>query len=180
MKHDTLNGLRVAILAADRFEQSEMIEPRKALDETGAETTVVSPKHGSIRSWNHKEWGREVGVDEDLKGADRKDYDALLLPGGVMNADASRMDPGADIRNAGANWVDQGAVLAGKLVRSRKPGDIPPSTARSSNSLPGRTSAPTPERARMRPAGALARGSRAGYRQVGGSRRDRLRCVPAR
>jgi protease I len=95
MKQDTLNGLRVAILAADGFEQSELIEPRKALDEAGAETTVISPKQGSIRGWNHKEWGGEVGVDESLKGADPKDYDALLLPGGVMNPDSLRMDPGA-------------------------------------------------------------------------------------
>jgi len=58
MKQDTLNGLRVAILAADGFEQSELTEPRKALDEAGAETTVISPKHGSIRGWNHKGVGR--------------------------------------------------------------------------------------------------------------------------
>jgi protease I len=168
MKQDTLNGLRVAILAADGFEQSELTEPRKALDEAGAETTVVSPKQGSIRGWNHKEWGSEVGVDEHLKAADPKDYDALLLPGGVMNPDALRMDPGAvafvkaffdagkpvaaichgpwmvvesgaakghrmtswpslktDIRNAGGEWVDQDAVVDGKLVTSRKPDDIP-------------------------------------------------------
>lgn len=95
MKQEKLNGLRVAILAADGFEQSELTEPRKALDGAGAETTVVSPKHGSIRGWNHKEWGCEVEVDEELSGADAKDYDALLLPGGVMNPDSLRMDPGA-------------------------------------------------------------------------------------
>jgi len=145
-----------------------MLKMRAARGNSGAETTVISPKQGSIRGWNHKEWGGEVAVDESLKGADPKDYDALLLPGGVMNPDALRMDPGAvafvkaffdagkpvaaichgpwlvvesgaakghrmtswpslktDIRNAGGNWVDQEAVVDGKLVTSRKPGDIP-------------------------------------------------------
>ncbi|HKD53142.1 MAG TPA: type 1 glutamine amidotransferase domain-containing protein [Steroidobacteraceae bacterium] len=167
MKQDKLNGLRVAILAADGFEQSELSEPRSALDEAGAETTVISPKQGSIRGWNHKEWGGEVEVDEDLSSADAKDYDALLLPGGVMNPDALRINPGAvafvkaffdagkpvaaichgpwtvieagaakghrmtswpslktDLKNAGAHWVDQEVVVDGKLVTSRKPGDI--------------------------------------------------------
>ena len=72
MTQDTLNGVRVAILAADGFEQSELTEPRKALDEAGAETTVVSPKQGSIRGWNHKEWGGEVEVDEDLRARTRR------------------------------------------------------------------------------------------------------------
>lgn len=95
MNQDKLNGLRVAILAADGFEQSELTEPRKALDEAGAQTTVVSPKQGSIRGWNHKEWGGEVEVDEDLKSAKPGEYDALLLPGGVLNPDTLRMNASA-------------------------------------------------------------------------------------
>jgi protease I len=90
-----LNGLRVAILATDGFEQSELLEPRKALDSAGADTDVVSPRDGRIRGWNHKEWGEEVAVDESLDEADPKDYDALLLPGGVMNPDSLRMLPKA-------------------------------------------------------------------------------------
>jgi protease I len=91
----TLDGLRVAILATDGFEQSELLEPRKALDAAGAETDVVSPKDGKVRGWNHKEWGQEVDVDQSLDSVDAKDYDALLLPGGVMNPDTLRMQPKA-------------------------------------------------------------------------------------
>ena len=64
MDQGRLTGMRVAILATDGFEQSELIEPRKALDEAGAATEVVSPKDGRVRGWNHKEWGREVEVDQ--------------------------------------------------------------------------------------------------------------------
>ena len=95
MAHDKLTGLRVAILATDGFEQSELTEPRKALNEAGATTEVVSPKEGEIKGWNHKEWGQRVGVDQALSDADPKDYDALLLPGGVMNPDALRWQPQA-------------------------------------------------------------------------------------
>jgi PfpI family intracellular protease len=95
MKQDSLNGLKVAILATDGFEQSELTEPRKALEQAGATTEIVSPKNGSLRAWNHKNWGLEVQVDQELSDADPKDYDALVLPGGVMNPDALRMNAGA-------------------------------------------------------------------------------------
>src|SRR3984885_16368111 len=81
MARNTLEGIRVAILATDGFEQSELTEPRKALDAAGAVTKVVSPKSGKLRGWNHKEWGDEVQVDQLLDAADPKNYDALLLPG---------------------------------------------------------------------------------------------------
>jgi protease I len=168
MARNTLEGIRVAILATDGFEQSELTEPRKALDAAGAVTKVVSPKSGKLRGWNHKEWGEEVQVDQPLDGADPQNYDALVLPGGVMNPDALRMQPKAvafvksffdagkpvaaichgpwtviesgaakghrmtswpslktDIRNAGADWVDQEVVVDANLVTSRKPDDIP-------------------------------------------------------
>ena len=95
MAKDTLNGLKVAILATDGFEQSELTEPRKALDEAGADTEIISPKKGKVRGWKMKEWGDEVSVDQALDEADPKDYDALVLPGGVINADALRMQPKA-------------------------------------------------------------------------------------
>jgi protease I len=85
----------VAILATDGFEQSELSEPRKALDAAGATTTVVSPKSGKVRGWNHKEWGQEVQVDQLLDQASPQNYDALVLPGGVMNPDSLRMQPKA-------------------------------------------------------------------------------------
>jgi protease I len=86
-----LSGFRVAILATDGFEQSELLEPRKALNAAGAMTEVISPKNGDIRGWNHKEWGESVRVDQAVRNADPKEYDALVLPGGVMNPDALRI-----------------------------------------------------------------------------------------
>lgn len=95
MAQQTLTGFKVAILATNGFEQSELLVPRKALDDAGASTEVVAPKAGHVRGWNHKEWGEEVAVDKTLSEADPEDYDALLLPGGVMNPDALRMEPKA-------------------------------------------------------------------------------------
>jgi protease I len=92
---NTLQGKKVAILATDGFEQSELIQPRKALQEAGAETKVVSPNQGKIKGWNHKDWGEEVAVDVELKSANPAEFDALLLPGGVMNPDQLRMNPDA-------------------------------------------------------------------------------------
>jgi protease I len=90
-----LKGIKVAILATDGFEQSELLEPRQALTAAGADTKVVSPKPGKVRGWKMKNWGDEVAVDEALDHADPGDYDALVLPGGVINADALRVAPGA-------------------------------------------------------------------------------------
>ncbi|MGH9639484.1 MAG: type 1 glutamine amidotransferase domain-containing protein [Bryobacteraceae bacterium] len=92
-----VNGLKVAILATDGFEQVELTEPRKALDEAGAQTKVVSPKSKGqeIRGWKSKDWGQSVKVDESLDEARPDNYDALLLPGGVMNPDKLRMEPKA-------------------------------------------------------------------------------------
>ena len=95
MATTSLEGFKVALLATDGFEQSELIEPRKALDAAGADTEIVSPKAGKVRGWKMKEWGDEVPVDQSLDGANPKDYDALVLPGGVINADALRMQPKA-------------------------------------------------------------------------------------
>jgi protease I len=90
-----LNGKKIAILATDGFEQVELTEPRKALNEAGATTEVVSLKDGEIKGWKFKEWGDTVGVDKTLQQANPQDYDALLLPGGVINPDHLRMDPAA-------------------------------------------------------------------------------------
>ena len=95
MAQPTLNGLRVAILATDGFEQSELLEPKKALDAAGAQTQVVAPLNGDIRGWNHKEWGQSVPVNQAVHNANPGEYDALVLPGGVMNPDALRMQPEA-------------------------------------------------------------------------------------
>ncbi len=91
----SLAGKKVAILATDGFEQVELLEPRKALEKAGAKTQVVSPKGPKIKGWDHDHWGEEVSVDVLLSAAKARDYDALLLPGGVMNPDKLRMDEAA-------------------------------------------------------------------------------------
>jgi protease I len=85
-----LNGKRIAILVEDGFEQVELTEPKQALEEAGAKTDIVSPSSGKVRGWNHTEWGDEFQVSVPLGKAKSKDYDALLLPGGVMNPDKLR------------------------------------------------------------------------------------------
>lgn len=92
---EDLKGVRVAILITDGFEQVEMVQPREALDQAGAATSVISPKRQSVRAWNFTEWGEEFPVDVQLDDADPEGFDALLLPGGVMNPDTLRMQPKA-------------------------------------------------------------------------------------
>jgi PfpI family intracellular protease len=168
MANESLRGLNVAILVTDGFEQVELTEPRKALDEAGAKTQIVSPKNEHVRAWKFTDWGIELPVDVKLKDAQPDDFDALLLPGGVINPDSLRIDPKAvafvkaffddgkpvaaichgpwtvieagaargrritswpslktDLKNAGANWVDQEVVVDKGLVTSRSPDDIP-------------------------------------------------------
>jgi protease I len=163
-----LSGKRIAILVADGFEQVEMTEPKQALDQAGATTQIVSPAKGKVKGWQHTEWGDQFPVDLPLEQARADDFDALLLPGGVMNPDKLRMNKQAvqfvrsffdagkpvaaichgpwtlieagvvkgrtmtsyasiqtDLKNAGANWVDQEVVIDNGLVTSRKPDDIP-------------------------------------------------------
>src|SRR5207253_9617556 len=72
-----------------------LIKPRKALDKTGAQTQVVSPQQGEVRGWNMKRWGKTIAVDVPLESADPSQFDALLLPGGVMNPDKLRTNPKA-------------------------------------------------------------------------------------
>jgi len=92
---DTLKNKRVAILATDGVEEVELLEPKKALEDAGARAEVISPKDGKIKGWNRTEWGQQISVDLNLKSADANNYDALLLPGGVMNPDHLRQDPKA-------------------------------------------------------------------------------------
>ena len=104
-----LDEMKVAILATDGFEQSELLEPKKVLDEVEVDTEIIAPKSGTIRGWNMKEWGDEVLVNKSLDQADPEEYDALLLPGGVMNPDHLRMNPKA------VKFV-KSFVASGKLV----------------------------------------------------------------
>ncbi|HEY8994394.1 MAG TPA: type 1 glutamine amidotransferase domain-containing protein [Lacunisphaera sp.] len=165
--HD-LSGKRVAILVADGFEQVELDQPRSALDGAGAQTQVVSPAKGQAKGMNHDRPAAGVKVDVALDAAKADDYDALLLPGGVMNPDSLRQEKKAvefvraffkagkpvaaichgpqvlieadvvrgrkltsypsvktDLKNAGAEWIDEVVVVDQGLVTSRKPDDIP-------------------------------------------------------
>jgi deglycase len=163
-----LEGKKVAILVADGFEQVEMTKPREALDEAGAETKIVSLKPGQIQGMHHANKGDKFAVDLTLDEARPENFDALMIPGGLINPDALRSDKRAlnfarhffdtrkpvaaichgpqvlisadlvrgrkmtswpaiqaDMRNAGADWVDQEVAVDNGLVTSRKPDDIP-------------------------------------------------------
>jgi protease I len=85
-----LSNVRVAALVDDGFEQSELLEPKKALESAGARVDVVSPQASKVKGWQHTDWGQEVSVDVTLDSARADQYDALLLPGGVMNPDKLR------------------------------------------------------------------------------------------
>jgi protease I len=90
-----LNGKKIAILVTDGFEQVELTEPRKALEEAGASTEIVSPKKSEVQGWNHDEKADKFRVDVTLDQASSSNYDALLLPGGVRNPDMLRLEPSA-------------------------------------------------------------------------------------
>jgi len=95
MAEQNLAGLRVAILATDGFESVELVEPRRALDEAGAKTTVIAPKGGSIYGMKHHDKAGQVKVDLELTAAKPSDFYAVLLPGGALNADALRVEKSA-------------------------------------------------------------------------------------
>jgi protease I len=163
-----LSGRKIAIVVENGFEQVEMTEPKRALEQIGAKTEIVSPVAGQVKAWQHDHWGDDFKVDRSIASARADDYDALLLPGGVMNPDKLRrneevlnfvaeffeagkpvaaichapwtlIDAGQvrgrrltswpslqmDLKNAGAEWVDEEVVVDNGLVTSRKPADIP-------------------------------------------------------
>ena len=165
---DELQGLNIAILATNGFEQVEMTQPRQAFNDAGASTYLISPAGEKVRGWNHFDKADEFMVDLPLDKANADDYDALLLPGGVANPDQLRTNDTAvkfikaffeankpvaaichgpwtlieadavkgrkvtswsslktDLTNAGANWVDESAVVDGNLITSRNPDDLP-------------------------------------------------------
>lgn len=127
-----LDGKKIAILVTDGFEQVELTEPRKALDHAGAKTEIVSPASGQIRAWKETDWGDTFPVDKPLESARAADYDALLLPGGVLNPDKLRMNtkalrfvkdffkqskPVAAICHGPQTLIDAG-VLKGRTITS--------------------------------------------------------------
>lgn len=95
---DELKGRKIAILATDGFEQVELTDPKKNVENAGATTEVLSVKDGSgnsIRGWKFTDWGDSVRVDKNVAKAKVEDYDALILPGGQINPDKLRMDKSA-------------------------------------------------------------------------------------
>lgn len=164
----SLSGKRVALLVTDGFEQAELTGPKEALEALGATAEILSAKTGEVTGWNHTTPADTFTVDKTFDTAKIEDYDAIVLPGGVVNSDTIRLDEMAvelvkdaaradkpiavichgawilatadlvkgktmtswpsltdDLKNAGANWVDQEVVVDGKLISSRKPDDIP-------------------------------------------------------
>jgi protease I len=95
MAEKQLSGIRVAVLVTDGVEQPELAEPKKALEEAGAEVKIISPKTGKIQAFKHHDKGDKFSVDMELDKANPEDFDAVLLPGGVINADALRIEPKA-------------------------------------------------------------------------------------
>jgi protease I len=105
-----LNNIRVAALVDNGFEQSELLEPKKALEAAGARVDIVSPQNGKVKGWQHTDWGQEVAVDVALDSASADQYDALLLPGGVMNPDKLRAN--AKAVQFVKQFVDSGRPIA--------------------------------------------------------------------
>ncbi len=87
-----LNNKKVAVLVTDGFEQSELEQPVDALKEAGAQVDIISLKSGAVKGWNEKNWGKEITVDKTVDEVGAQDYDALVLPGGVMSPDKLRMN----------------------------------------------------------------------------------------
>lgn len=126
-----LSGKKIAILVADGFEQVELTAPKQALEQAGAVTRIISPNKIQVKGWNFTEWGDLFPVDETLDQANPDDYDALLLPGGVMNPDRLRINqtalrfvrsffnqgkPVASICHGPWTLIDAGVVKGRKLT----------------------------------------------------------------
>lgn len=99
MSEEKLQGVRIAVVATDGYEQSELTEPKKRLEAAGARVDVIAPektrKPGEILGWDQTDWGQPVKVDKTLADAKVADYDALVLPGGQINPDKLRLEPAA-------------------------------------------------------------------------------------
>jgi len=87
-----LTNRKIAILSENGFEESELTSPKAALEAAGGKVEVISPHEGHIRAWKNGNWGKEIKIDKHLDEAVASDYDALMLPGGVMNPDKLRMN----------------------------------------------------------------------------------------
>ncbi|MEO5562089.1 MAG: type 1 glutamine amidotransferase domain-containing protein [Chitinophagaceae bacterium] len=105
-----LKGKKVAILTENGFEEVELTSPKKALEEAGATVHIVSPQKSKVKGWNHDHWTIELKVDVQVEKADADDYDALVLPGGVINPDLLRRN--ADSVNFAKTFLAEGKPVA--------------------------------------------------------------------
>jgi protease I len=162
-----MNQKRVAIITENGFEEVELTSPKKAMEDAGIKVDILSTEEGTVKAWNHDHWSIELPVDLNLSDANPFDYDALMIPGGVINPDKMRVNaeyvnfakdfmksgkPVAaichgpqllietgllngkkmtsfhsiktDLKNAGAEWVDEEVVVDNGLVTSRSPKDL--------------------------------------------------------
>lgn len=92
MAQTDLSNVRIAVIATDGFEQVELTQPVDALEEANATVHIIAPEPGKIRAWDHTDWGENIPVDRTLDEASPAEYDALLVPGGVLNPDKLRMN----------------------------------------------------------------------------------------
>lgn len=105
-----LDGKKVAILTESGFEESELTSPKKALEDAGAIVEIVSPQKEKVKGWNHDHWTIELSVDVNVADAKFDDYDALMLPGGVMNPDKLRINK--DAVEFAKQFLDAGKPVA--------------------------------------------------------------------
>ena len=105
-----LNNVRIAILTENGFEQEELTSPKEALEKAGAHVDIISPQKGKVKAWKHTDWGIEIAVDRELADAKTADYDALVLPGGVMNPDTLRQN--ADAVKFAKEFLQSGKPVA--------------------------------------------------------------------
>jgi len=105
-----INYARVLIIASDGVEQAELTTPREKLREAGANVEVATPTGGEIRGWNSTDWGETIPADLKIADVNTDDYDALIVPGGVMNPDKLRVDE--DAMGVLRNFLDSGRLIA--------------------------------------------------------------------
>ncbi len=105
-----IEGKKVAILTENGFEEVELTSPKRALEEAGAQVHIISPQRGMVKAWDHDHWSIELPVDVHIDEADPEAYDALVIPGGVINPDQMRMNE--KCITFAQHFIEQGKPLA--------------------------------------------------------------------
>src|SRR5690349_3779145 len=105
-----LSGKKIAIITENGFEEVELTSPKQALEQAGATVHVISPENGKVKAWDKDHWSIEVPVDVSLQDANPNEYDALMIPGGVLNPDKMRMNH--DCVEFAQHFIDSGKPIA--------------------------------------------------------------------